>query len=408
MTWESEPDPVVRAHARAQLRAALSQMQRQYAASLDREMATLRARQQSLKDQLERQQALSDGLLRTRHAGVCVLDTEGRVLAWSAGAELVTNRAAHDILGTPIGDLLPVVGELLDHHLRDLDRRLAGVEVPIEGTCPLEREPGMPPAELSFRLGILRSCPGPQNEAAVLSLWDVTELQALRARVDEGDRLQAMSRIAGSVAHEIRNPLNSLFLNTDLLEIELGKTGDPPPRVDHLLGIIRQEVEKLNDIVTDYLSLARLSERQRETIDLADFVRDLADECSSWWSERRIRVEAAVGGGPYPVAVDAKQLRRALVNLLTNARDAMPDGGELKLELSTEGEGVELRIADSGTGMGPEDLNRVATPFFTRKEGGTGLGVYLSREILAAHRGRLELESELGRGTTVRVWLPGG
>src|SRR5207244_1767129 len=136
----------------------------------------------------------------------------------------------------------PDVGRLLEQHLKDTSLRATGPDAPLEGTCPLEREPGMPPAELSFRLGILKRCPGPQNEAAVLSLWDVTELQALRARVVEGERLQAMSRIAGSVAHEIRNPLNALFLNTDLLEIEILKSGIPlTAPVERLLSVIRQE-----------------------------------------------------------------------------------------------------------------------------------------------------------------------
>ncbi len=244
----------------------------------------------------------------------------------------------------------------------------------------------------------------------------MTEVHHIRRRLIETEKLSAMAKIAGSVAHEFRNPLNSLFLNTDLLEDELEGKPDIQEAIQPTLLAIREEIERLNQIITHYLSLSKIASSTPETLDLASVVDDFVAECQPRAEERGFVLKARAEAVGHPISADPNQVRRVMVNLVENAFDALEsrDEGEtgrakvgrVTLILRRMRRSVKLTVKDNGPGI-PADLReRVFEPFFTSKSGGSGLGLYLVREIVLAAGGSMSLSSADGRGTSVSVRWP--
>jgi signal transduction histidine kinase len=228
-------------------------------------------------------------------------------------------------------------------------------------------------------------------------------VEALAQREQElirSERLAATGRIAAQITHEIRNPLSSIGLNAELLEDELGGSAE----AGRLLRSIQREVDRLTEITEQYLRFARLPQPKLEPEDLGIIARSLAEfareECA------RQRVELAVELAPAPALADENQMRQALLNLLRNAREAMPDGGQLRVSSGVDDGTAWVRVHDSGPGIPAPDRARIFEPFFTTKEGGTGLGLALTRQIVSGHGGRIDIEGEPGQGTTFVVRLP--
>ncbi len=216
------------------------------------------------------------------------------------------------------------------------------------------------------------------------------------------ERLAAVGKIAAQITHEVRNPLSSIGLNAEMLEEEL--TGE----AQKLARAIVKEVDRLTEITEEYLRFARLPRPKLEREDLRELVTSLLVFMKPELESRKIELD--VDFPPLPqVAADEHQLRQALLNLLRNAAEAMRAGGKLRVAAralpSDAGRFVELRISDTGQGIAPEHLAKIFDPFFSTKEGGTGLGLALTQQIIVEHGGAIGVESEPGRGTTFTVRL---
>ena len=229
------------------------------------------------------------------------------------------------------------------------------------------------------------------------------ELRAQGEALLRSERLAAIGRIAAQITHEIRNPLSSISLNAE----ELGeRLADKSDGAGELCDAIVREVDRLAAITEEYLRFARLPKPQLRRIDVNDTVRDLLDF---------VRPELELGGVSAQldlspelplVHADVAQLRQLLLNLVRNAREAMPAGGALHLS-TRGGEGAVLvQVRDTGHGIPPDRLQRIFDPFFTTKERGTGLGLAMAQEIAQEHGGLLACESQSGRGTTFTLRLP--
>src|SRR5919197_1354814 len=216
-----------------------------------------------------------------------------------------------------------------------------------------------------------------------------------------------LGRLAAGLSHEIRNPLGALFLHIDLLEEEFREpSAESPTVMQQTFGEIRTALTRLDELVQDYLSLVRVS-----TIELA--VQDVGAAVQAWAAEMQSRaaqqgVTVALEGHTTvgPLAFHASTLRRAVLNVVQNAIEAMPDGGTLTLACARTATEVQLRIRDSGIGIPAEHVPRIFEPLYTTKPGGTGLGLYIVREILVAHGGRVAVESVEGQGATFTFTLP--
>ena len=225
------------------------------------------------------------------------------------------------------------------------------------------------------------------------------ELRAQGEALLRSERLAAIGRIAAQITHEIRNPLSSISLNAE----ELGER-DPDAR--ELCDAIVREVDRLTGITEEYLRFARLPKPQLQRADVNETLRDLLDFVRPELEAGGVRVTTSLSPGLPRVLADVAQLRQLLLNLLRNAREAMPSGGNLHVATRSDEGLVSLEIHDTGQGISSERMERIFDPFFTTKARGTGLGLAMAQEIAQEHGGQLVCESVVGEGAVFTLRLP--
>ena len=272
-----------------------------------------------------------------------------------------------------------------------------------------------PDALLSQSLDVLRQCLPTLESAAARAPHVAAELQdtltALRgveqALHQQRDALRrahhfaTLGRLAAGLSHEIRNPLGVLFLHIDLLEEEFR---EPSPEsatiISQTFRDIRTALRRLDELVQDYLSLVRVGTIELEVQDVGAAVEAWVAEMHSLAAQQGVTMQLQGQATAGPLAFHASTLRRAVLNVVQNAIEAMPQGGILTLECARIATEVHLQIRDSGMGIPAEQMPRIFEPLYTTKPGGTGLGLYIVQEILIAHGGRVMVESVEGQGTT--------
>jgi two-component system cell cycle sensor histidine kinase/response regulator CckA len=249
------------------------------------------------------------------------------------------------------------------------------------------------------------------NEALRQEMAERQHAEEERRRLErEAQRVQhfaLLGRLAAGVSHEIRNPLAAVFLHVDLLEEEFRQpSSDSAVQIAESLTDIKRNLVRLEDLVQDYLSLVRVTTMQRAPEDLEALVLTFAREMDAALATRSITLQLDGLAHLGTVPLHANTFQRALLNLVHNAMDAMPQGGTLRLRGRREATQVHLDVCDTGTGIPPEQCLQIFEPLYTTKPGGTGLGLYIVQEIVAAHGGRIAVQSTLGHGTTFTITLP--
>jgi signal transduction histidine kinase len=235
----------------------------------------------------------------------------------------------------------------------------------------------------------------------------MAERQRLEHAARRAEHLALLGRRVAGVSHEIRNPLGAIFLHVAVLEEELrAPSPDSAAAVAEALAEVKINLTRLDTLVQDYLTLARVTSRQREVQDLGDAVQDWGREMQREVGARGVTLQLQGLAGLGLVAFHASTLRRVLLNLVQNAADAMPQGGTVALAGQRTATHVQLRVQDTGSGIRAEDLGEIFEPLYTTKPGGTGLGLYIVQEIIAAHEGQVSVESVVGQGTTFTLTLP--
>lgn len=226
-------------------------------------------------------------------------------------------------------------------------------------------------------------------------------------------RRRLLARLAGGLAHEIKNPLSTMAINLTLLEEEFqpalgGDHGQSPKDKRSLKRVrtLQREVARLEGILDDFLRFARGGEVNRSPLDLVDLVREVLEFSGPELEAADVRLHASLPTGLPLVMLDEGAFRQALVNLIVNARQAMPGGGELIVELRRHGRQAELCVTDSGVGMTPDQIERCFDLYYSTKKGGTGLGLATVKRIVEMHDGEMALVSDEGRGTRFHIWLP--
>ncbi len=252
--------------------------------------------------------------------------------------------------------------------------------------------------------------PGDHVEATHGSARDIPGCDE-HGESDIARRLRAqnveISQLAGGLAHEIRNPLSTLSLNLDLLSEDLQDAENHRDRRSlQRVERLKREVQRLHDILENFLRFARIQELKLGPTDLNTLVEELCDFYEPQASTQGIVVRTHFAPGLPQIQLDAALFKQALLNLMLNAEHAMPEGGELILTTRHDGCSVVLDVIDTGIGMSEDVRARIYNPFFSTRSGGSGLGLPTTLKIVETHGGSIEVQSVPGRGSRFSIRLP--
>ena len=234
------------------------------------------------------------------------------------------------------------------------------------------------------------------------------DLQQAQQQLVQSEKLAALGRFSAGVAHEVKNPLGIILGGVEFLRTKITGADDDTKTA---LQMVEKSVLRADTIVRDLLRFARPSQLTKEIVNPEELVNGTVSLLAYSGTAKHIKIETRFAHGPAKVAVDKNQIQQVLLNLAMNAVDAMPKTGSLTFTTSTEANppaACRIEVADSGEGIAKENLAKLFEPFFTTKRDkkGTGLGLSISKTIIESHGGALTIDSELGKGTTVRLMLP--
>lgn len=216
-----------------------------------------------------------------------------------------------------------------------------------------------------------------------------------------------LAELAGRLIHEIKNHLGTLTLNLQMMGEDLRDPETPRERrALQRSQKLLEECRQLTTLSTDFLRIARIQELDLKHTDLKEVIEELVDFYGPSARHAGIEIKAFVPADLPPVRLDRELFKQALLNLVINAEQAMPQGGELTVQGERRGDRIFLRLIDTGTGMRPEVLAQIFKPFYTNRSGGSGLGLPTARRIIEAHGGTIEAQSEPGKGTMFTITLP--
>jgi len=238
---------------------------------------------------------------------------------------------------------------------------------------------------------------------SLVTLHDATTRARLENQIDVTTKLAALGRLTSGMAHEVKNPLNAMVLQLELLKAKLAGQGEG---VKPQLDILSEEIRRLDRVVKTFLDFTRPIELRPAETDVETLVRDVFTLAEPQARASQVRLIFEPNGTLPRLVVDRDLIKQALLNLVLNGCQAMPSGGELRVTPRTFPHRLELEIADQGTGIPPEARPKIFTLCFTTKPGGTGVGLALAYRIVQLHNGSIDFSSELNRGTTFRISLP--
>jgi PAS domain S-box-containing protein len=362
------------------------------------ESVALIVRNANLHRELSEAKSFLENLIQSATESIVAVDPAGRVVTWNPAAERMFGRSAHEARGKLVGDAMPPAAMV------QLEPVLGAPRA--SRTAVLRLQEGDRTAQ-----DLTATCSpipwgGRDETGLLLIVRDVTEQRRWEEQLTRSEKLSALGQLAMGMAHDFTNLLQAILGHTQLIAHE-----PSPERLQRGLSTIEQAVRDGVETVGRIRRFARRDvDRRLERVDLRDVVRQAIEIVQPRWSQSDLRgapivVRQQLGSVPVIQARGA-ELREALINLVLNAVDAMPQGGSIILETRQEGDWVLLSVTDSGTGIPPDVRRRIFEPFFTTKESGTGLGLSIVSGIISSYGGTIDVDSELGLGTTFTIRLP--
>ena len=243
-----------------------------------------------------------------------------------------------------------------------------------------------------------------EQMGALVTLRDLDSLESINTQLQVSERLAALGRITAGVAHEVKNPLNSMRLWLENLKESLPSEQDAGAQ--QAVQVLDKEIDRLDAVVKRFLDFTRPLELKLEATDLAELLHEVMRVAHPQLQKAGVEVEELLNNGIPEVWADRDLLKQAVLNLVLNAVEAMTSGGELRVELGRRGEMAEISVSDTGKGIPTENQQKIFQLFFTTRPGGSGIGLATTFRIVQLHNGSIDFQSEAGRGTTFRIELP--
>jgi PAS domain S-box-containing protein len=388
---------------------------------------------QELRRRADAEAALRDterrtsSILSTVVDGVITINEAGLVQSFNPAAERIFGYRQDEVLGRNVSMLMPPPyaaehDDYIRNYARTGVKKIIGIGREVQGR---RKDGSVFPVDLAVSetklnqerifTGVVRDITERKRaqealQQAMRELQTRTdEAQAMTQQLWQTAKLATVGELAASIAHELNNPLATVSLRTESL-LAQSPPDDPKRR---LLEIIEQEVERMGLLVSNLLQFSRRGQDQVSSVNVHDELDKAVELIQHQLKQRKIEVVRQYASGLPFVFADRQKIRQVLLNLFTNANDAMAQGGSLTLRTGIEviqggRKAIRVEVNDTGHGIPPENLKRVMEPFFTTKEEGkgTGLGLAICRRIVQEHHGSMEIDSTQGQGTTVRLVLP--
>jgi len=338
--------------------------------------------------------------------GLMTISSEGTVTSFNAVAQKTLGYPAREVVGQHFS---AVFGDIPENRaLRDMIVSALGEQQTYSSVEVNAAASDGTAVALGVTISPLRG-EGDRHRGIVLSFKNVAELKQLREQVERTDQLASLGRLAAGMAHEIRNPLGSLHGLVELIQEDF--RSDDPKR--QYTQTILRTIDQLNTLVESLLEFSHPPVTHLEPHDLQGVVRECVQFCAIEHRDGGVSLEEDYGPDLVRVLADRETLTRAVINVVRNAFQATPEGGTVSVSIGVrparkagEAEQVLLSVRNTGSYVRPDDRRKLFTPFFTTKAEGTGLGLPIAHQIIQAHSGRLEVESELDSGTTFHIMLP--
>jgi len=350
---------------------------------------------QTVVRRLARERDFLETLFNTIEDGVLVVDEEGRILYF--------NQAVAKLLG------IQHEGETINRYLPEMEwEKLAALDrAGAPGVARLEFEVHYPrPRVISLYAAPLDGEAGGSSGLALI-LHDATEARLKTVEAIESERMQALTLLAASVAHEIGNPLNALHIHLQLIDRELRKLGfKDAEKARGYVSVAKGEIARLDYIVRQFLQAIRPTPPKLAVAQLNDVVRASIELLRPEFENRGLAIEEKLARQLPELRMDPAQIQQALVNLMRNALQAMTKGGVLRVKTGQSSENVWVSVSDTGCGIPADHVKQIFEPFYTTKKKGSGLGLMIVQRIVRDHGGGIELESRVGEGSTFRIRLP--
>ncbi|MEK6777214.1 MAG: ATP-binding protein [bacterium] len=347
-------------------------------------------------------QSYTENILRSLLNGVMTIDPDARIIRINHSTENILHLPGDKIVGEKISvvfDQDPLILELIQNGLEN--RRIKeGLETVLH-----RKDGAIIPIELSLSpLDDPGKSAGSKTGLVVL-IRDLTEIQALKEHIRRQDRLAAMGELSAGIAHEIRNPLGIIKGAAGILKRD---SLSQAPRFDELCSVILEEVDRLNDVISDFLEFARPRPPQFKPQTINKLISGTIQMAALQIEKNRICIHENLAPDLPLVMADEHQMHQMFLNLILNAIQAMDQGDSLEIATRylPEVNQIEIIFEDTGIGIPEGDLNKVFNPFFTTKEQGTGLGLSVVSKIIENHQGKIFLSSEAGKGTRFTIHLP--
>jgi len=326
--------------------------------------------------------------------GLLLFNAQGRAVLVSPSIERFLGVRASDLRGRRVAEIFPV-----RHPIRSV-LRIDGDQIePVEGKqVTLEGSAG--PQRIGVGAQVIREQGA--RMGTLVTLRDVESIERIGNQLELSERMAVLGRQTAGVAHEVKNPLNSMRLWLEVLKVNMPVEPEPQQAVK----MLDSEIDRLDRTVKTFLNFTRPVELKLEETDLRTLLEEVIEAARPSLDKAGLSMRAEFSSGLPPAFVDRQLIHQAVLNLVLNACDFTQPGGAVTVSLKREGESAVIRVQDTGCGIPPEDQKKIFQLFFTTRSGGTGIGLANTFRFVQLHDGRIEFESEAGKGTTFRMELP--